>query len=109
MKNPSVKEVLRNNVSNFTSSKGPTYTFKQSYFYRHGDEYSFANNIIKQIKTLMPHNSVNLIDAGDHWHAFVGGAKSGSAQDSYLYAKIEIAPGIVVQPPEVAQNVNQTP
>lgn len=42
-----------------------------------------ADSLIKKVKQKFP-NAV-IVDSGNHFHDFVGSAKSGSRQDSYLY------------------------
>lgn len=36
-----------------------------------------------------------LIETGDHWHAFVGGAKSYGRQDSYVWAKFKLKDEVI--------------
>jgi hypothetical protein len=46
------------------------------------------DKLAKLVKSKIPW--ARIIDTGDHWHAFVGGAKSGTSRDSYMYVKFEI-------------------
>ena len=60
-------------------------TAKRSYFYRHG--YSEVQ-MAKQVMQAFP--DATIIESGDHMHAFVGGCKTGSAQDSYFWVKFSL-------------------
>jgi len=69
------------------ASKG-TFTIFRSFFYGGGKQDQMKLKLIAKA-----HDAgvkINIIDSGSHWHAFVGGAKSGSAQDSYDYVKFEV-------------------
>ena len=66
-------------------SKG-VFRYHQSYFY--GVTKS-ADALVNRVKEKIP-NAI-IIDSGNHFHEFVGGAKSGSAQDSYLWVKFTVA------------------
>lgn len=68
-----------------TFHRDGTITAKWGYYYRHGrtPEYYEA-----RIKSVFP--GATVIGSGDHWHEFVGGAKAGSSQDSYMWVKFKI-------------------
>ena len=60
------------------------YTAKRSYFWgvtNSGE--SFAQNVMSTLKPL----PVSLVDFGNHYHSFVGSARTGSRQDSYFWVK----------------------
>lgn len=59
-------------------SKG-VYKIKRSYF--SGGE-RLLNSMLERVKKI---DGIIVMDSGDHWHSFVGGAKAGSAQDSYVW------------------------
>jgi hypothetical protein len=44
--------------------------------------------MVDKIKATFP--TAVVTDSGNHFHAFVGGAKSGSAQDSYLWVTFTV-------------------
>ena len=68
-----------------TFHKDGTITAKWGYFYRHDRT---PEKYAEKIKEAFP--GAFIIDTGDHWHAFVGGAKSGSAQDSYMWVRFKV-------------------
>ena len=57
-----------------------SYRAMWSYFYRHGATPELKKNRVEE--TL---RDAKIVDVGDHWHEFVGGAESGSAQDSFMW------------------------
>lgn len=76
--------------SDYLSQRNKVFTIKRSYYWgslKSGDEY--ASNIQKKLEAVGVHCRIE--DSGNHFHGFVGGAKSGSAQDSYLWAKFVVA------------------
>jgi len=46
------------------------------------------SKLADKVKRLYP--GAEIVDTGDHWHAFVGSAKSGSAQDTYMYVEFRL-------------------
>lgn len=47
-----------------------------------------ADKLVAHVMEKIP-NAV-IVDSGNHFHSFVGGAKSGTAQDSFLWVKFTI-------------------
>ena len=100
-----ISKTLSEKVSGYKSRRGDVYTFKKGYFYHHGATgMSYGLEVFQAACRALPECNVKLVDKGDHWHAFVGGAKEGSAQDSYLYAKLEITPRIAAEEAKAPQN-----
>jgi hypothetical protein len=62
-------------------------TFKvcKSYFYRKG---LTPEAIADKFQAEFP--GATLVNTGDHWHDFVGGAKQFSAKDSYMWAEFAL-------------------
>jgi hypothetical protein len=60
------------------------YKAKRSYFRSSVN----ASEIMSEKIARLPGIVVN--DHGDHWHAFVGGAKPGSHQDSYIWVSFTL-------------------
>ena len=83
MNTKQVREVI-GEIANTLSSRGGVFTAKKSYFWGFtNDGSAFAD----KIKNLIP--SADIIDYGNHFHGFVGGAKPGSPQDSYYWVKFK--------------------
>ena len=61
------------------------FKFWKSYFYRHG---MTVAQLEKQVKDKFP--NALIVESGDHWAAFAGGAKSGSAKDSHMFVKFDL-------------------
>ena len=72
-------------VSDKISVRNGVYTIKKSYFYGFGKD---GSELAKKVESKLD-NAV-VIDYGNHWHPFVGGAKPGSSKDSYLFCKFYI-------------------
>ncbi len=92
MKSKELQEIIGHpaKVFNYRKNKKPNqFRLTRSYFYHSGFDSSKFALKIKEILTQsnIPHL---IIDSGDHWHSFVGGAKSGSNNDSFLYVIVEI-------------------
>lgn len=83
-----IKAALTGLYNVITFSKNRTFTIKYSYYYRP----FYVDDLAKKVlDALTPEGiSVNVLEMGDHFHTFVGGAKSGSTKDSYLWVKLEI-------------------
>lgn len=82
--------VTHNLLIDCVSKKGNVFTFKRSYFQgttKSGEE--FAERIASRISSHSRFKA-KVADYGNHFHAFVGGAKAGSPKDSYLWTKIEL-------------------
>lgn len=78
-----VREAISNNASTL-SYRGGVFTAKKSYFWGIcGDGSGLADKIKKLIPT------AEIVDYGNHYHSFVGGAKPGSPQDSYFWVKFK--------------------
>ncbi len=60
-------------------SKGQ-FKYWRSYFYRNGNT---PDRLIDYVKGKIP--TAVITGSGDNWHAFVGGAASGSAKDSHFW------------------------
>jgi hypothetical protein len=82
MKTEEIRKTIHANV--LSLYKG-TYTAKWCYFYRNG---MTQEKYIDRIKGKFP--NAKILESGDHWHSFVGGAKAGSSQDSYIWVKFEL-------------------
>lgn len=79
-----IKEEL--GTEHVSRKKDGTYRFWVSYYYRHGmTSEGLEAKVIKAIPT------AEIVSSGDHWHAFKGGAKSGSACDSFMYVIFKVA------------------
>jgi len=84
MKIKDIKEKLRGKI-NTISSKGGVFTAKKSYFWGATKDGSV---LADKIQSAIPEAVIE--DCGNHFHHFVGGAKPGSSQDSYLWCKFTI-------------------
>lgn len=71
-------------TNNVSKHKGK-FKYWRSYFYRHGTS---PQTLVEHVKRNIP-NAV-IISSGDHWHDFVGSAKSGSAKDSYMFVTFTV-------------------
>ena len=71
-------------IINTLSSRGGVFTVKKSYYWGlSNDGSAFAD----KIKSRIP--SAEIVDYGNHFHDFVGGAKPGSPRDSYYWVKFK--------------------
>lgn len=61
------------------------FRYHQSYYWGFTDS---ADKLVEKVKAAIP--SAKIIDSGNHWHEFVGGAKSGSAKDSFLWVTFKV-------------------
>ena len=59
---------------------------KWSYFYRCGKS---PEGYATKVQEVFP--DAVIVQTGDHFHAFCGGAKSGSATDSYMWVEFKLA------------------
>lgn len=84
MKTKEVRELVGREVDTLSQRDG-VFTAKKSYYWgitSNGD--AFANKIL----ALVPNSK--MVDRGNHWAPFHGGARAGSPQDSYFYVKFTI-------------------
>ena len=82
MKAEEIKKALKCSV---LSRRSGIYTAKYSYYWgftKSGEEY--------KSKVLAVFSNAQIIDFGNHFHSFVGGAKTGSSQDSYTWIKFKL-------------------
>ena len=61
------------------------YTAKWSYFYSSGRSVETCKE-----KITTAFSNAYIIDGGNHWHSFVGGCKTGSAQDTYFWVTFKL-------------------
>ena len=84
MTSKEVREKLKTSFSTVSLRNG-IYTAKKSYHWgiaQSGDVYAdIVRNLIPRAKVL---------DYGNHFHYFVGGAKPGSPKDSYFWVKFTL-------------------
>ena len=88
MSKKTVLGILKENVccDMISKNKASNYVFRRSYFYRMGSEVSFYESIKIQLEQLGL--SYELVDFGDHWVPFKGGASI--AKGSHFYATFNI-------------------
>lgn len=83
MKTKDIKDKL-GHYADVVSVRNGIYTVKKSYFWgctKDGSELALT------VQTILP--KVKVVDYGNHFHRFVGGAKPGTAKDSYYYCKFK--------------------
>lgn len=90
MKMRELEDVLSEfKVFNYRKGGKPNqFRITKSFFYTNG--YSaerFANTIQERLNAKGIKHTI--LDHGEHWHSFVGGAKPGSAQDSFWYVIVD--------------------
>jgi len=79
-----IKEKIQHSADVVSFSKG-VFTAKKSYFWGiTNDGSGFADKIV----SLIP--GARMIEYGNHYHDFVGGAKTGGSKDSYFYVQFEV-------------------
>ena len=61
------------------------FKYWRSFFYR---GQGTSHGLVDFIKAKIP--TAEITNHGEHWHEFVGGAKSGSAQDSFWWVTFKI-------------------
>lgn len=71
-------------TKHISKSKG-IFRYWQSYYWGFTRN---ADKLTARVKEVFP--NAEIVDSGNHFHAFVGGAKSGTAKDSYLWVKFKI-------------------
>ncbi len=84
MKRAEIKERLYQYFDTFSFKSG-IYTIKRSYYWGISKT---GETLSEKVTKTIP--NANIIDYGNHWHAFVGGAKTGGPQDSYLWVKFTV-------------------
>lgn len=86
MKIKEIKNIISTKFKTFSySKKDDTFTAKKSYFWvvtMSGD------HLVPAIKELFP--DAEILNFGNHYRPFCGGAKSGSAKDSYYFIKFRV-------------------
>ena len=81
------KEIQNKFGSNaIISVRHGVFTLKKSYFW--GITKDSRDVMEPIVKSIIP--NAKIIDAGNHFHAFVGGAKPGTAKDSYFWIKFTV-------------------
>lgn len=80
-----ITELLLDNGFDFVKNKSKFIETGQSYYYTNGLTPEKLENRLKEV---FP--NATIIESGDHFHSFVGGAESGSAKDSYMYVRFTI-------------------
>lgn len=65
--------------------RGGVYIAKWSYFYSSSLPKEGCSEKIKQA---FPNTYI--INSGDHWHSFVGGAKTGGPQDTHFWVTFKL-------------------
>lgn len=78
-----VKEAI-GATADVLSVRHGVFTAKKSYYWGFTDD---GGKYADKIKKLIPEAEV--VDYGNHWHPFRGGAKPGSSRDSYFYCKFK--------------------
>ena len=92
MESNELQEIVggQRNVFNYRKNKKPNqFRITRSYYYRQNGSEDVLEASIKKI---LDDKGIKylVIDKGDNWHSFVGGAKPGSSQDSFWYVIVEI-------------------
>lgn len=68
-----------------SKKRNGNFVAKWSYFYTHA-----VTPEDRKLQVLKAYNDALVIDLGDHWHDFVGGAKTGGYQDSYMWVEFKL-------------------
>jgi hypothetical protein len=85
MKRSVIKAAMTGQCDKITFHKDGTITAKWSYYYRFEKT---PEGYVEKIQRMFP--NARIIDKGDHMHSFVGGARTGGAQDSYMWVRFEV-------------------
>lgn len=83
MKTKDIKDKLGYNVDVLSCRDG-VYTAKKSYYWGVTKD---GSDFADMVQKVLP--NVKVIDYGNHYHGFVGGAKPGSNKSSYFYCKFK--------------------
>ena len=90
MKKATIMSILRDRISGadmISKNRSGNYVFRRGYFYTGGaDEDKFADALAKRIADIGL--TAKLIDKGNHWAPFKGGASI--EKGSHFYAEFEI-------------------
>jgi len=81
-----VSELLQ---SEYVSKYKGQFKYWRGYFYRFN---MTPEKLVTHVKEKIP--TAIIVDSGDHWATFNGGAKSGSSKDSYMWVKF-VLPSVV--------------
>ena len=79
-----IAEQLGTELDNVRKYKGQ-YRYHRSYYW---GVTSNADKLVELVRTKIP--AARITDSGNHFHGFVGGAKSGSAKDSFLWVTFTV-------------------
>ena len=85
MTSKEVREILNHNF-NVISVRHGIFTAKKSYYWgvtKSADVYA------DKVKELIP--KAEILECGNHWAPFRGGAKAGGPQDSYFWVKFKVS------------------
>ena len=85
MKTKDVQSMLGDELGKHLSFRKGVFTVKKSYYWGLTNSGEWLWNRVKE-----KISSAQLVKYGNHFHSFVGGAKTGSAQDSYFWVKFTI-------------------
>jgi len=67
------------------------YQFCYSYFYSNGmTPQKLVDRVVKALKS-SEWVDTEIMDSGNHWAPFHGGAKAGSARDTYMWVNVKIS------------------
>lgn len=73
----------------FSARRKNQFRITRGFFFRHGlSETDLEKDVSKAL--IEAGLEFRVIDRGEHYHDFVGGAKAGSAQDCFWYVLLEI-------------------
>lgn len=84
MTSKQVAERLGVNEKYVRKSKG-MYRYHQSYYWGLLND---PKRLLDLVKLNIP--TAVIVDSGNHYHDFVGGAESGSAKDSFMWVKFTV-------------------
>lgn len=87
-----IEEILAGDIDLVKSQRGlgkNCFRLVKSFFYRHGMSATILAATC-EVKLRSAGISFEILDKGEHWHAFVGGSKTGSSQDSFFWVDIKI-------------------
>ncbi len=79
-----IRQTLENTIDTLSFRNG-TYTAKKSYFWGVAQD---GSKLADSIQKHLP--KAEILDYGNHYHGFVGGARPGSSKDSYFYCKFTV-------------------
>ena len=79
-----MEEMQQKICADALSKRQGIYTARDEYFYRHGKT---EQDLVNKIKAVFP--NANIIEAGDHWAPFRGGASV--ARSSHWFVKFTIS------------------